>query len=62
MNSLFAGLKNAENVSNWANEGIRWAVGSGLISGIESIGTKDLAPQGSATRAQMAAILKRFCE
>ena len=60
--SNLAGLKNAENVSNWALEGVKWAVGSGLISGIEKNGVKDLAPQGNATRAQMAAILQRFCE
>jgi hypothetical protein len=39
-----------------------WAVGSGLISGIEKDGVKDLAPQGNASRAQVAAILQRFCE
>ena len=60
--SDFAGLENAENVSNWAAEGMRWAVGEGLISGVEKDGVKDLDPQGNATRAQMAAILQRFCE
>ena len=54
------GMKNAENVSNWALEGVKWAVGAGLISGIEKDGVKDLAPQGNATRAQVAAILYRF--
>jgi hexosaminidase len=61
-NSDLAGLKNAENVSNWAASGVKWAVGAGLISGIEKDGVKDLAPQGNASRAQMAAILQRFCE
>ena len=56
------GLKNAENTSNWALAGVKWAVGEGLISGIEKDGVKDLAPQGNATRAQVAAILQRFCE
>ena len=60
--SDLAGLKNAENVSNWALDGVKWAVGSGMISGIDKGGVKDLAPQGTATRAQMAAILQRFCE
>ena len=50
------------NFFNWALDGVKWAVGSGLISGIEKNGVKDLAPQGNATRAQMAAILQRFCE
>ena len=56
------GLKNAENVNNWAADGVKWAVGSGLISGIEKDGVKDLAPQGNASRAQVAAILQRFCK
>ena len=56
------GLQNAENTAAWALDGVRWAVGSGLIGGIEKNGVKDLAPQGNATRAQMAAILQRFCE
>ena len=60
--SNLSGLKNAENTANWALDGVKWAVGTGLISGIEKDGGKDLAPQGNASRAQMAAILKRFCE
>ena len=60
--SNLEGLKNAENVNNWAADGVKWAVGSGLISGIEKDGVKDLAPQGNASRAQVAAILQRFCK
>jgi hypothetical protein len=60
--SDFAGLENADLVADWSETAVRWAVGSGLISGIEKDGVKDLAPQGNATRAQMAAILQRFCE
>ena len=62
------GLKNAENVSNWALDAMKWAVGSKLISGIElkdsggKVYALDLAPQKTATRAQMAAILMRFYE
>jgi hypothetical protein len=60
--SDFAGLVNADKVADWSMDGVKWAVGSGLISGIEKDNVKDLAPQGGATRAQMAAILQRFCE
>jgi hypothetical protein len=60
--SDFAGLVNAHKVADWSVDGVRWAVGAGLISGIEKNGVKDLAPQGNASRAQMAAILQRFCE
>ena len=59
--SDLAGLVNADKVSSWAKEGVKWAVGEGLISGIEAGGVKDLAPQGNASRSQMAAILQRFC-
>ena len=58
----YAGLVNADKVNNWAADGVNWAVGAGLISGIEKDGVKDLAPQGNASRAQVAAILQRFCE
>ena len=58
--SDFAGLINVEKVSSWSKEGMKWAVGTGLISGVENGGVKDLAPQGKASRAQMAAILQRF--
>ena len=60
--SDFAGLVNAHKVADWSVEGVRWAVGAGLISGVEKNGVKDLAPQGNASRAQVAAILQRFCE
>lgn len=54
-------LVHQENTSNWAREGVEWAVGAGLISGVDKNGVKDLQPQGNASRAQMAAILQRFC-
>lgn len=57
-----SGMKNDWRVNSWALDGVKWAVGMGLISGIDNNGVKDLAPQGNATRAQMAAILQRFCE
>ena len=60
--SDLSGLENAENTADWSVEGVKWAVGAGLIGGIENAGVKDLAPQGNATRAQVAAILQRFCE
>mgnify|MGYP001723789447 CR=1 FL=1 len=50
----------AGSVANWAYAAMNWAVGNGLISGVESYGVTYLTPQGSATRAQVAAILMRF--
>ena len=46
-------------LSNWAQEGVSWAVGAGLISGK---GDGVLDPQGATTRAEAAVILQRFLE
>ena len=47
------------SVSAYATEALRWAVGEGLISSTDA---GLLAPQSSATRAQVATILMRFVE
>lgn len=49
----------ASAVSKWAVEGVQWAVAHGLISGTD---TGALDPRGTATRAQVATIIMRFCE
>ena len=46
-------------ISSYAVSAMQWAVGEGLINGITDT---TLVPGGSATRAQVAAILMRFCE
>ena len=48
----------ASNVSNWAVDAMRWAVGEGLIQGSNN----HLRPQSNATRAEVATILMRFCK
>jgi len=53
------GFSDAAAVESYAVEPIRWAVGAGLISGMDN-GTVN--PTGRATRAQVATILMRFCE
>ena len=55
-----AGFPDAGSVSGWARTEMAWAVGNGLISGTGSGGVAYLSPKGSATRAQVAAILMRF--
>lgn len=55
-----AGFPDAGSVSSWARTEMARAVGNGLISGTGSGGVAYLSPQGSATRAQVAAILMRF--
>ena len=52
-------FNDADNVSEWANDVMRWAVGAGLINGM---GDGSVAPQGTATRAQVATVLMNFCE
>ena len=48
-----------ENVADWAAEAMAWAVDTGLVKGV---GGNTLAPQGTATRAQVATILMRFAQ
>ena len=56
-----AGFPDAEKVSNYAADAMAWAVEQGLINGIsESDGKTYLAPQETATRAQIAVILMRY--
>ena len=55
-----AGFPDAASVSSWARTEMAGAVGNGLISGTGSGSVAYLTPQGSATRAQVAAILMRF--
>ena len=47
------------NISYYAVDSMRWACGTGLINGM---GNNRLEPQGTATRAQMATVLQRFCQ
>jgi len=48
-----------ENISAWALDAMMWANASGLITG-RTLST--LVPEGTATRAEAAAILQRFLE
>ena len=48
-----------ETVSGWAETAMSWAVEHGIITGMTDT---TLVPQGSATRAQCAAMLMRFVE
>jgi len=48
----------AGQVGSWAEEPMKWAVGSNLITGVTET---TLDPSGSANRAQVATILMRFC-
>ena len=54
-----SGFSDAGTVSGYAQEAIRWANAAGLVSGTS---TTTISPKAGATRAQVAAILMRFCE
>ena len=45
-------------ISDWAVDAMQWAVNAGLISGV---GGNQIAPTSTATRAQVATMLMRFC-
>lgn len=49
-------------LSSWARPAMAWAVEQGIISGVADGGTLTLAPQRSATRAEMATMLRAFRE
>lgn len=49
-------------VSDYAQEAVKWAVAEKFISGRASGGKDYIAPQGTATRAEVAAILSSFVE
>ena len=49
-------------VSSWAKTEMQWSVKAGLIIGTLEQGSKLLAPQDSATRAEAATILMRYLE
>jgi len=52
-----SGYSDASVVADWALAPMRWANAAGLITGVTNT---ELVPRGTATRAQVAAILARF--
>lgn len=54
-----SGYSDAGSVSSYATEALSWANATGLITGTTAT---TLSPKGSATRAQVATILSRFCQ
>lgn len=60
-------MLNADQVKSYAKDAVEWSVGTGIINGkdvYDSNGkeAKDLAPLDGATRAQLAAMLQRYCD
>ena len=52
-------FKDADKITDYAKTAMQWAVGSGLVKGKSG---NQLDPQGTATRAEIAAMLHRFIE
>lgn len=57
--SDLSSFDDAETVSDWAQDAVSWAHAEGLLAGTSAT---MLAPQGEATRAQLAAMLVRFSD
>ncbi len=55
--AALATFADAGNISSYATVPVSWAVEQGLLSGV---GNQTLEPQGVATRAQVATILRQF--
>ena len=51
-------FSDATSVSIYAADAMQWAVANGIVNGSNG----KLNPQDNATRAEVAAILMRFCE
>ena len=51
-----------DKISPYAAEAMRWANAEGLINGMSNGKTVTLAPNGNATRAQVAAIFMRYVQ
>ena len=54
-----SGYTDADSISDWAQQAMTWCVEQGIIGGTTST---TLSPQGEGTRAQVAAMLQRFCQ
>ena len=52
-------FKDADSISSWALDSMKWANAVGLINGRTA---NTIAPQGTATRAEAATILTRFMQ
>ncbi len=57
-----SGFPDAGKVSSYARDAMIWAVSQGLITGVKSGDRTTLSPKSNATRAQIAAIIRRYQE
>lgn len=57
VSSSLTAYTDADKLADWADAQMQWAVAAGLINGVT---TTTLVPQGTATRAQTAAMVQRL--
>ena len=57
-NGKLDNFSDSASVSSYAENAMQWAVANGSVNGSNG----KLNPQNNATRAEVAAILMRFCE
>ena len=57
-----SGFADQDKVSDWAKDALQWCAAVGIIDGMTENGRQVLKPQGTATRAQFAAMLMRLIE
>lgn len=57
-----ASFPDSREITDYAETAMKWAVAEGFISGREQSDGNYIAPKGTATRAEVAAILTRFVE
>ena len=57
-NANLSKFKDSSKVSSYAQWGMKWAVGNKIINGSNG----NLNPQGTATRAEAAAMLSNYCK
>ncbi len=53
------GFTDISEINDWATDALKWANAKGIITGVTDT---ELSPKSTATRAQVATILMRFCE
>ena len=56
-NTDLSAFADSASISSYARDAVAWAVENGIIKGVNA---NTFLPQGTATRAQLAAILTRY--
>ena len=52
-------FSDSDQISSYANDAMTWAISQGIINGT---GNNTLAPQGQATRAQLAIVVTKLMQ